>query len=179
VIPTPRTFDLDVQRGVARITLNRPERLNSLTFESYAELADTFEALGRVPEARAITLTGTGKGFCSGGDVNDIIAELFARDMRGLLEFTRLTGRLIANIRSVGRPVIAAVNGVNVVVAPLFVLVYGMWKPAPFLINTLILAGLLAYALANGVLTRAGAEPTTEDETAMSSLERSQEGVSV
>ena len=74
---------------------------------------------------------------------------------------------------------IAAVNGVNVVVAPLFVLLYGAWRPAPFLLNMLILAGLLVFALLNGVLTRAGDNPTTEDETARSSLERSQEGVSV
>jgi MFS family permease len=74
---------------------------------------------------------------------------------------------------------IAAVNGVNVVVAPLFVLLYGAWRPAPFLVNTLILAGLMTYALFNGVLARAGAAPTTDDETTQSSLERSQEGVSV
>ncbi len=74
---------------------------------------------------------------------------------------------------------IAAVNGVNVVVAPLFVLLYGAWRPAPFLLNTLILTALLAYALFNGVLSRAGAEPTTEEEAARSSLERNQEGVSV
>ena len=74
---------------------------------------------------------------------------------------------------------IAAVNGVNTVVAPLFVMLYGAWGPAPFLVNSAILAALLVYALANGVLTRAGAAPTTEDETALSSLERNQEGVSV
>jgi fucose permease len=74
---------------------------------------------------------------------------------------------------------IAAVNGVNTVVAPLFVMLYGAWGPAPFLVNTVILAGLMVYALANGVLARAGAAPTTEDETAQSSLERNQEGVSV
>ena len=74
---------------------------------------------------------------------------------------------------------IAAVNGLNTVVAPLFVMLYGAWGPAPFLVNTVILAGLLAYAIANGVLARAGAAPTTEDETAQSSLERNQEGVSV
>jgi len=74
---------------------------------------------------------------------------------------------------------IAAVNGLNTVVAPLFVMLYGAWGPAPFLVNTVILAGLLAYAVANGVLARAGAAPTTEDETAQSSLERNQEGVSV
>jgi hypothetical protein len=74
---------------------------------------------------------------------------------------------------------IAAVNGLNVVVAPLFVLLYGAAHPAPFLINATILAGLLALALLNGVLSRAGDAPTTEDETALSSLERDQEGVSV
>jgi MFS family permease len=74
---------------------------------------------------------------------------------------------------------IAAVNGLNTVVAPLFVMLYGAWGPAPFLVNTVILAGLMAYAVANGVLARAGAAPTTEDETAQSSLERNQEGVSV
>jgi MFS family permease len=74
---------------------------------------------------------------------------------------------------------IAAVNGLNVIVAPLFVLFYGVWRPAPFLVNAVILAGLMMFALANGVLSRAGAAPTTEDEAAQSSLERSQEGVSV
>jgi MFS family permease len=74
---------------------------------------------------------------------------------------------------------IAAVNGLNVVVAPLFVMLYGVWHPAPFLVNTVTLAGLLAFAVANGVLSRAGAGPTTEDEAAQSSLERNKEGVSV
>jgi enoyl-CoA hydratase/carnithine racemase len=111
---SPRSFRLELAGGVAAITLDRPGRLNSLTFEVYAELADTFLALSHVPEARVITITGAGKGFCSGGDVTDIIAELFARDMRGMLEFTRLTGRLIASIRTVERPVIAAINGVAV-----------------------------------------------------------------
>jgi fucose permease len=74
---------------------------------------------------------------------------------------------------------IAAVNGVNVVVAPLFVLLYGAWRPAPFLVNALVLAGLLLFAVFNGVLGRAGTAPTTEDEATRSSLERSQEGVSV
>ena len=111
---SPKSFRLEIRRGVCAITLDRPERLNSLTFEVYAELADTFAALSSVPEARAITITGAGKGFCSGGDVTGIIAELFARDMAGMLEFTRLTGRLIANIRTVQRPVVAAINGVAV-----------------------------------------------------------------
>ena len=111
---TDKTFDLQLASGIATITLNRPGRLNSLTFDVYRELADVIAALGETSEARAIVLTGAGKGFCSGGDVDEIIAELFARDMRGLLEFTRITGRLIENLRKVRRPVIAAVNGVAV-----------------------------------------------------------------
>lgn len=113
-IPTPKTFALEVARGVATITLDRPKRLNSLTFEIYGELADTFEALADVSEARAVVITGRGRGFCSGGDQDDIIAELFSRDMKGLLEFTRTTGRLIHSICALRRPVIAAVNGVAV-----------------------------------------------------------------
>jgi enoyl-CoA hydratase/carnithine racemase len=109
-----KTFDLVIERGVAHVTLSRPDKLNSLTFESYQELADTFLAFGAMREVRAIVITGQGKGFCSGGDVDAIIAELFARDLQGLLEFTRVTGRLIQNIRQVRRPVIAAVNGVAV-----------------------------------------------------------------
>jgi enoyl-CoA hydratase/carnithine racemase len=110
----PRSFAFELRRGVARITLDRPHVLNSLTFEVYRELAETFEALGRVPEARAVLLTGRGRGFCSGGDQHDIIAELFARDAAGLVEFTRMTGRLIHAICAVPRPVVAAVNGVAV-----------------------------------------------------------------
>jgi enoyl-CoA hydratase/carnithine racemase len=112
--PAPRSFDFDLSRGIATITLDRPARLNSLTFEVYRELADLFEALDELDEARSVILTGRGKGFCSGGDQDDIIAELFSRDMKGLLEFTRLTGRLIHTIRALRRPVIAAVNGVAV-----------------------------------------------------------------
>lgn len=110
----PETFDLEISRGVATITLNRPEKLNSLTFASYKELAGTFAALNDVEEARAVVITGSGRGFCSGGDQHDIIAELFSRDMQGLVEFTRITGRLIQNIRTLRRPVIAAVNGIAV-----------------------------------------------------------------
>lgn len=113
-IKAPTSFAFELTRGVARITLDRPARLNSLTFEVYRELADTFAALSDVAEARAVVITGRGKGFCSGGDQDDIIAELLERDMQGLVEFTRLTGRLIQNIRQVRRPVIAAVGGVAV-----------------------------------------------------------------
>jgi enoyl-CoA hydratase/carnithine racemase len=111
---SPKSFSLDVARGVATITLDRPERLNALTFEVYGELASTFRSLERATEARAVVITGRGRGFCSGGDVEGIIAELFAKDARGLLEFTRVTGALIQSIRELRRPVIAAVNGVAV-----------------------------------------------------------------
>ncbi len=110
---TPTTFKLDIQRGIAEITLSRPQRLNALTFEIYRELADTFVSL-EVAEVRAVVITGEGRGFCSGGDVEGIIKELFARDTGGLLDFTRATGRLIQNICQLKRPVIAAVNGVAV-----------------------------------------------------------------
>jgi enoyl-CoA hydratase/carnithine racemase len=113
-IPQPKSFALVIERGVAEITLDRPQRLNSLTFEVYRELADTVAALADVGEARAVVLTGRGRGFCSGGDQDDIIAELFARDMAGLLEFTRMTGRLVREILRLKKPVIAAVNGVAV-----------------------------------------------------------------
>jgi enoyl-CoA hydratase/carnithine racemase len=96
---------------VATITLNRPERLNALTFEVYAELRDAFRALDTEPDVRAIVLTGAGRGFCSGGDVEDIIGALFGRDAAGLLEFTRMTCDLVLNIRRCRRPVIAALNG--------------------------------------------------------------------
>jgi enoyl-CoA hydratase/carnithine racemase len=111
---SPKTFELDIQRGVAEITLNRPERLNALTFEVYGELRETFRSLDRASEVRAVTITGKGRGFCSGGDVEGIIAELFAKDARGLLEFTRVTGALIQSICELRRPVIAAINGVCV-----------------------------------------------------------------
>ena len=102
---------MDPATGVATLTLNRPERLNALTFEVYAELRDTFLALDTEPGVRAIVLTGAGRGFCSGGDVEDIIGALFSRDSAGLREFTRMTCDLILNIRRCRRPVIAALNG--------------------------------------------------------------------
>ncbi|WP_437691627.1 enoyl-CoA hydratase family protein [Sorangium sp. So ce176] len=110
---SPRSFQLEISRGVAEITLSRPDRLNSLTFEVYGELTATFRSLER-SAARAVVLTGQGRGFCSGGDVEGIIAELFSRDARGLLEFTRVTGALIQSICELRRPVVAAVNGVAV-----------------------------------------------------------------
>ena len=109
----PNSFLLacDAETGVARITLNRPERLNALTFEVYDELRSTFRALDSEPEVRAIVITGAGRGFCTGGDVEDIIGALFERDFEGLLEFTRMTCDLIAAIRQCRQPVVGALNG--------------------------------------------------------------------
>ncbi|MGH9329125.1 MAG: enoyl-CoA hydratase family protein [Vicinamibacterales bacterium] len=107
-----RTFRYDEADGIATLTLDRPDRLNALTFEVYAELRDTFAALGSRESVRAIVLTGSGRGFCSGGDVHDIIGELVKRDAPALLEFARMTGALIRNIRECPKPVVAAVNGV-------------------------------------------------------------------
>ena len=97
--------------GVATITLNRPDRLNALTFEVYDELRHTFRALSAEPGVRAIVITGAGESFCSGGDVGDIIGALVGRDYRGLLEFTRMTCDLVLAIRECRRPVVAALNG--------------------------------------------------------------------
>jgi enoyl-CoA hydratase/carnithine racemase len=107
----PTTFRYAEDAGVATITLDRPDRLNALTFEVYAELRDLFAALVHRDEVRVIILTGEGRGFCSGGDVEAIIGELLKRDMPQLLAFTRMTGALIRNIRAVPKPVIAAING--------------------------------------------------------------------
>ncbi|HVH02578.1 MAG TPA: enoyl-CoA hydratase family protein [Amaricoccus sp.] len=109
----PRSFQyaLDPATAVATLTLDRPDRLNALTFEVYTELRDTFRALDTEPGVRAVVITGRGRAFCSGGDVEDIIGALFARDAAGLLEFTRLTGDLILAIRQCRRPVVAALNG--------------------------------------------------------------------
>ena len=108
--PTSFLFQKDAD-GVATITLNRPERLNALTFEVYRELTDTFAALRNEKDVRVVLITGAGRAFCSGGDVHDIIGQLFARDMEGLLKFTRMTCELIQNIRTLPQPVIASLNG--------------------------------------------------------------------
>lgn len=115
MIGATKSFRSEVDAdGVATVTLDRPDRINSLTFEVYGELRDTFRWLKEHgPEVRAIVLRGEGpKGFCSGGDQHDIIAELFSRDMQGLLEFTRMTGALVHAIRTTRPPVVAALHGV-------------------------------------------------------------------
>ena len=110
---SPRSFRyaLDPDTSVATITLDRPERLNALTFEVYEELRDAFRALDDEEGVRAVVLTGAGRAFCSGGDVESIIGELFSRDDAGLRAFTDLTCDLILAIRECRRPVLAAING--------------------------------------------------------------------
>ncbi len=109
----PKTFRYEQTDGIATITLNRPERLNAITFEVYRELTDAFATLRDEKDVRVVVITGAGRSFCSGGDVRDIIGELQGRDAAGLLEFTRLTCELIHNMRALPKPVIASLNGVT------------------------------------------------------------------
>jgi enoyl-CoA hydratase/carnithine racemase len=97
---------------VATVTLDRPERKNPLTFESYAELRDLFRALANVDGVKAVVLAGEGENFCSGGDVHDIIGPLTELDMAGLLAFTRMTGDLVKAMRACPQPIVAAIDGV-------------------------------------------------------------------
>jgi enoyl-CoA hydratase/carnithine racemase len=108
---TPRHFLWQMRGAVAVITLNRPEKKNPLTFESYAELRDSFRGLAACDDVKAVVLTGAGGNFCSGGDVREIIGPLTEMDMDGLLDFTRMTGDLVKAMRDCPQPVIAAVDG--------------------------------------------------------------------
>lgn len=105
-------FLYEADEGVATITLNRPERKNPLTFDSYAELRDLFLALAYADDVKAVVLAGAGGNFCSGGDVHEIIGPLTKLDMPGLLAFTRMTGDLVKAMRACPQPVVAAVDGV-------------------------------------------------------------------
>jgi enoyl-CoA hydratase/carnithine racemase len=115
---SPSSFGWEVADGVATVTLTRPERKNPLTFESYAELRDTFRALRFMDDVKVVVLTGAEGNFCSGGDVHDIIGPLVrakeAGRMDELLAFTRMTGELVREIRACPQPVIAAVDGICV-----------------------------------------------------------------
>ena len=104
-------WDCD-ENGVATVTLNRPERKNPLTFESYAELRDTFRSLVYNDDVKAVIVSGAGDNFCSGGDVHEIIGPLTGMDMKGLLRFTRMTGDLVKAIRHCPQPVISAIDGI-------------------------------------------------------------------
>jgi len=110
----PEHFKLEVADNVATITLNRPERKNPLTFESYAELRDTFHRLQYAEDVRVVVFTGAGGNFCSGGDVHEIIGPLTKMGMDDLLKFTRMTGNLIKEMRTCPQPIIAAVDGICV-----------------------------------------------------------------
>ena len=108
----PAHFRWELTDGVATVTLNRPDRKNPLTFESYAELRDTFRALRYADDVHAVVLTGAGDNFCSGGDVHEIIAPLVAMTAPDLLRFTRMTGDLVLAMRACPQPIVAAVDGV-------------------------------------------------------------------
>ncbi|QPC88490.1 enoyl-CoA hydratase family protein [Mesorhizobium sp. NBSH29] len=110
----PKHFILSVEDRVARVRLDRPERKNPLTFESYAELRDFFRDLVYADDVDAVVFLPNGGNFCSGGDVHDIIGPLVGMDMKGLLAFTRMTGDLVKAMLNCGKPIIAAVDGVAV-----------------------------------------------------------------
>lgn len=104
-------FLYEVNNGIATLTFNRPEVLNALTFEIYAQFRDLLEALRYDDSVKVLVLTGAGRGFCSGGDVHDIIGALLERDVKGHLDFTRMTGAVVQNMRQLDKPIIAALNG--------------------------------------------------------------------
>jgi len=108
----PQHFEWRQHGRVGAITLNRPEKKNPLTFNSYGELRDLFRALPETSEIRAIVITGAGGNFCSGGDVHEIIGPLTRLDGAGLLNFTRMTGDVVKAMRACPQPIIAAVDGV-------------------------------------------------------------------
>ena len=108
----PKHFQWKVQDRVATITLNRPERKNPLTFESYAELRDTFHNLNYADDVRAVVFTGAGGNFCSGGDVHEIIGPLVGMEMPDLMRFTRMTGALVKEMRSCPQPIVSAIDGI-------------------------------------------------------------------
>ncbi|MET9265665.1 enoyl-CoA hydratase family protein [Amycolatopsis sp. NPDC004079] len=105
-------FEFTVDDGVATVTFDRPEKLNALTFDVYADLRDLVAELPHRGDVRVLVLTGKGRGFCSGGDVEEIIGELQKMDTAELLEFTRMTGAVVKAMRETPIPIIAAINGV-------------------------------------------------------------------
>jgi len=107
-------FGFAVHQGVATLTLNRPERKNPLTFESYAELRELFRALAYADDVKTVVVTGAGDNFCSGGDVHEIIGPLTKLDMPGLLAFTRMTGDVVKAMRACPQPIVAAIDGICV-----------------------------------------------------------------
>ena len=107
-----QNFDFSVASGVATVTLNRPEKLNALTFEAYADLRDLLAELPYRGDTKVLVLSGTGRGFCGGGDVNEIIGELIKMEARDLMSFTKMTGDVIRAMREMPIPVIAGIQGI-------------------------------------------------------------------
>ena len=142
----PKHFLWEFAEGVATVTLNRPERKNPLTFDSYAELRDAFRALVCVPTVKAVVIRGAGGNFCSGGDVHEIIGPLVKMEMPGLMAFTRMTGDLVKAMRGCPQPIIAAVNGVCAGAGAIMAMASDIRLAAPdaktaFLFNRVGLAG--------------------------------------
>ncbi|WP_425408422.1 enoyl-CoA hydratase family protein [Hyphococcus sp.] len=143
---SPKHFLWSYKDSVARVALNRPERKNPLTFESYAELRDMFRALVYTQDVKAIVFGSEGGNFCSGGDVHDIIGPLTEKNMAGLLDFTRMTGDLVKAMRNCPQPIIAAVDGVSVGAGAIISMASDIRYAAPdaktaFLFNRVGLAG--------------------------------------
>jgi len=105
-------FQFAVEDGVGTVTFDRPEKLNALTFEAYADLRDLLAEIEHRDDVSVLVITGRGRGFCSGGDVEEIIGQLRETDTKGLLEFARMTGAVVERMRRLPIPIIAAVNGV-------------------------------------------------------------------
>lgn len=108
----PEEVRYEARYGIATVTFNRPEVLNALTFDAYARFRDLLAALQTDETVKVVVLTGEGRGFCSGGDVHEIIGALLQRDAKDHLEFTRMTGAVVRNMRLLEKPIIAAVNGI-------------------------------------------------------------------
>ena len=143
---SPVHFLLSVENGVASVSLNRPERKNPLTFESYAELRDWFLALRGDDTVKTVIFGPNGGNFCSGGDVFEIIGPLLDRDMKGLLEFTRMTGDLVRAMVECGKPIISAVDGICVGAGAIIAMASDLRIATPeaktaFLFNRVGLAG--------------------------------------
>ncbi len=144
--PRPVHFRWAVEDRVATITLDRPERKNPLTFESYAELRDTFRRLEHAEDVKAVVLTGAGGNFCSGGDVHEIIGPLLTMASEQRLAFTRMTGDLVKAMRACPQPIVAAVDGIAAGAGAILALAADLRLGTPrarvaFLFNRVGLAG--------------------------------------
>jgi enoyl-CoA hydratase/carnithine racemase len=143
---SPKHFSFQFAAGVARVALDRPERKNPLTFESYAELRDAFRDLVHARSVKAVVFASRGGNFCSGGDVHDIIGPLTKMSMPQLLDFTRMTGDLVKAMRACPQPIIAAIDGVSVGAGAIIAMASDIRYAAPeaktaFLFNRVGLAG--------------------------------------